>query len=291
MDCLSSFISPEVLKIGQIMLQQANVLQKIKKPDDSCWKSDSGLDLLNMKFLGWEGITVNTELNKKRFLGGHSTVLDFLEEGDKVATLYGMNKLFYHSDIFVDELNICVGLNWTFGLRSVQNWVRSLKGPSKKQPSSQKRKPSFERQKWQDSRQATIFNFSNTPYRMSSQLSRGEFKSQFWEQSSVQDSRFHLNKRKDNYEDSVTPSMYQGFGGDEQKPRKRSPRSWDKFRFKYHGRLQIKIQNLSLKLMTGISPYDPESLEISSKLVYLDHFESELKILTQDIFLKYHTTK
>ena len=57
------------------------------------------------------------------------------------------------------------------------------------------------------------------------------------------------------------------------------PRSWDKFRYKYHGKFTVKIKNMKLKMLTGISPYDPDCLEISTNLLYVDHFETELKVL------------
>lgn len=103
----------------------------MKKPDESNWKSENGLDFLNMKFLGWEGIVVNTELNKSRFLGADPSVIEFQDEGNRAATHYGFKKVFYHSDVFIDEINVCVGLNWTFGLRSIKKWLKTLKSPKK----------------------------------------------------------------------------------------------------------------------------------------------------------------
>jgi hypothetical protein len=133
MSSLSDFIQQGAFNIGHLLLKKARVLQKLKKPEESRWKSDTGLDFLNMKFLGWEGILVKTELNKSRFLGGDPSVIEFLEDGDKLATYFGSKKLFYHSDMFIDEINICLGLNWTFGLRSIKNWFKTL-NPNKKKP-------------------------------------------------------------------------------------------------------------------------------------------------------------
>ena len=185
---------------------------------------DYPLEVIKIRFLSFETQALLVKLKPGRFLtGGYD---------------YGSTKIYYNSNVFIDEPTFNLGLNLYFAIKSVSEWLIKITGE---------------------------INELMSDY--DPQLKRNEKKA---------DGKAELNTFIQNFKTKFMTS---------ESDLKRL-KSWDKLRFKLHGRFRLRINNLRIRILTGLSPYNIDCLELSFKTFYVDHFEPELKLLLSDLFLK-----
>lgn len=223
------------------------------------WDQDSGLDFLRIKFLGVEGVMVSTTIDEERFITEkNSNSASFNPAALNAVSNLGINKVYVDSDLFLDELSICAGLNWTFGLRLVQKWMGKLTsiktGPQSTKNSESPTKDSAFNSKAQSvlmsKGRSSLQDLADVnPVTKLSQIS----KLQGIERAS-QNLQTNQTNQRANRESQVFERNLDGLSDAEE------VRSWDKVRFKFHTKTKLKLQNFGIKLLTGISPYDRDNI-------------------------------
>ena len=137
-DNTGGFLDLGVQKMAKLIMSTAKLDTEKLMKEELPWDQDEGLDFMKIKFLGLEGVMVNATLEDERFIcekNQHSG--QFSQATLNAVKSFGCNKVYLDSEIFLDELQLSAGLNWTFGFRLVQKWLGKI--TSIKSGSSSKR--------------------------------------------------------------------------------------------------------------------------------------------------------